>query len=154
LAAAQGQQVREDRRLVVVAQADGEAGHAERGLVVGRKRDGCAQFMGRRRRFRLHDPAEELDRAAVAHHPLGRAVGVENGPGPIGEHHPAFERIERLGHPAQRAIDSISAAVFTASPQTSKVNLFFPTTPDITGPECSPIRMPSAGNRIFSQEIC
>ena len=39
----------------------------------------------------------------------------------------------------------MSAAVFTASPQMSKVNLFLPTTPDMTGPEWSPTRISSAG---------
>jgi len=59
------------------------------------------------------------------------------------------ETLIRPGEP----LASMSAAVFTASPQMSKVNLFLPTTPDITGPECSPTRTSSAGNRIFSRRV-
>ena len=38
---------------------------------------------------------------------------------------------------------SISDAVFTASPQTSKVNLCLPTTPEMTGPVWIPTRSSS-----------
>jgi hypothetical protein len=43
---------------------------------------------------------------------------------------------------------SMSAAVFTASPQISKVNFRRPTTPDMTGPVWIPTRNSSAGSRM------
>jgi len=36
-------------------------------------------------------------------------------------------------------VDSTLDAIFTVSPQTSYANLFLPTTPATTGPECTPI---------------
>src|ERR1700722_6592827 len=45
---------------------------------------------------------------------------------------------------------SINEAVFTASPQISKLKRRLPTTPEMTGPVWMPTRNCSAGNRIFS----
>jgi hypothetical protein len=98
LAAGRRQDVGDGGLVALLGEADGESGLAEARLVLCGEPDRLAQLPGGRRRLRRQHAARTSDGTAVAQHLLRRPVGVQDGRIRVGEHHPAAQGVERLGH--------------------------------------------------------